>query len=155
MFCRTRLFSMILIYDKILFNIRDLSSTSFNRCSIDVGFGTIKKLYRSSNCDTLQHVVEVVDKSARSNVPVTYNGENGWVWRGWKAFFGDRFKKVPNISKYHNFRFTSSEPGVVFMKIAASDVVEVRFVLCKTHHLQMDRQDVAPGLSTPARLPAC
>ncbi|XP_060576231.1 uncharacterized protein LOC132733586 [Ruditapes philippinarum] len=118
------------------------------RCLIDAGFGTIKKLYRRSNCDTLQHVTEVVLKSAHSNVPVTY-GE--WMWKGWKVFLADRFKKVPNISKYHHFRFTSLEPGIVYMKVAADDTNEIRFVICKTNYLQMDRNDL-PSVIHPAGL---
>ncbi|XP_053392666.1 uncharacterized protein LOC123542687 [Mercenaria mercenaria] len=120
------------------------------RCLIDAGFGTIKKLYRRSNCDTLQHVVDVVHKSAHSNVPVTYD-ENGWKWRDWKMFLGDRFKKVPNISKYYHFRFTSSEPGVVYMKVAADDTEEIRFVICKTNYLRMDTYDL-PSVIRPAGL---
>ena len=71
-------------------------------------------------------------------------GNENWKWRQWKNFFGDRFKKVPNISKYHSFRFTADEPGVVYMKISACDEAEVRFVICKTNLLQMDPANTPP-----------
>ena len=83
-------------------------------------------------------MVEVVENSAHSNVPVQYGDENGWEWRAWKTFLCDRFKKVPL------FRFSSLEPGVVYMKVAADDEAEERFVICKTSHLQMDRDDLPP-----------
>ncbi|XP_053389671.1 uncharacterized protein LOC128552653 [Mercenaria mercenaria] len=122
------------------------------RCLIDAGFGNIKTLYRRKDCDTLQHIAEVVSNSSHSNQPVTYDGGSGWVWRAWKTFIGDRFKKVPNVAKYHFFRFSSEEPGVVYMRQSAVDENEVRFVICKTHLLEMARDDVPsqivpPGLS--------
>jgi hypothetical protein len=57
-------------------------------------------------------------------------------------FLADRFKKVPNISKYHHFRFTSLEPGIVYMKVAADDTDETKFVIFKTNYLKMDRNDL-------------
>ncbi|XP_053376640.1 uncharacterized protein LOC123565268 [Mercenaria mercenaria] len=120
------------------------------RCLIDAGFGNIKKLYRRTDCDTPQHIAEVVGKSSVSNFPVTY-GADGWIWRAWKVFLSDRFKKVPNISKYHSFRFTIEQPGVVYMKVNADDVDEIRFIICKTHHLPMDVTDI-PDVLPPGGL---
>ncbi|XP_053388734.1 uncharacterized protein LOC128551837 [Mercenaria mercenaria] len=57
------------------------------RCLIDAGFGNIKTLYRRKDCDTLQHIAEVVINSSHSNQPVTYGGGSGWVWRAWKTFW--------------------------------------------------------------------
>lgn len=82
---------------------------------------------------------------------VLFGEDNGWVWRSWKEFIGDRFKKVPNVSKYHHFRFTADAPGVVFLKKKADDTDEVRFVICKTHLLQMSETDV-PDVINPAGL---
>ena len=117
------------------------------RCLIDAGFGNIKTLYRRKDCDTLQHVTEVVSSSSHSNQPVNYDSGNGWVWRTWKAFFADRFKKVPNVSKYHYFRFSSEEPGVMYMKVSSADESEVRFILCKTHLLEMAHDDIPPQIA--------
>lgn len=119
--------------------------SSIRRCLIDAGFGSIKKLYRRSDCDTKQHIVDIVSKSSHSNVPVVYS--DGWTWRTWKSFFLERFKKVPNISKHHHFRFTADEPGVVFMKIAADETTETRFVICKPQLLPMDSDDLPPTIS--------
>ncbi|XP_045182213.1 uncharacterized protein LOC123540944 [Mercenaria mercenaria] len=120
------------------------------RCLIDAGFGRIKQRYRREDVDTLQHVADVVDLSSCSNVSVVY-GRDTWKWRQWKAFFGDRYKKVPNISKYHYFRFTSTDPGAVFMKMSAVDTEETRFVVCKTNLLAMDSCDI-PQEIMPAGL---
>ncbi|XP_053375897.1 uncharacterized protein LOC123531691 [Mercenaria mercenaria] len=120
------------------------------RCLIDAGFGNIKKLYRRTDCDTPQHIAEVVGKSSVSNFPVTY-GADGWIWRAWKVFLSDRFKKVPNISKYHSFRFTIEQPGVVYMKENADDIDEIRFIICKTHYLPMDVTDI-PDVLPPGGL---
>ncbi|XP_053406279.1 uncharacterized protein LOC123531757 [Mercenaria mercenaria] len=120
------------------------------RCLIDAGFGNIKKLYRRTDCDTPQHIAEVVGKSSVSNFPVAY-GADGWIWRAWKVFLSDRFKKVPNISKYHSFRFTIEQPGAVYMKENADDIDEIRFIICKTHYLPMDVTDI-PDVLPPGGL---
>ncbi|XP_045206991.2 uncharacterized protein LOC123559257 [Mercenaria mercenaria] len=116
------------------------------RCLIDARFGRIKQLYRRSDVDTVDHAGDVVNRSSHSNEAVMYGNAN-WTWRQWKVFLADRFKKVPNIAKYHSFRFTADEPGVVYMKVSSTDEAEVRFVVCKTHLLEMDPSSIPPELS--------
>ena len=45
-------------------------------------------------------------------------------------FFATRMKRFVGIKKYHNFRFDSSDPGVVTVKLH-SDSVEEKFYLLK------------------------
>ena len=60
------------------------------RCLVDAGFGHIKRLYRRSDVDSLSSMINVVDKSAKSNVLVGYenprNGEHNWEWCNWKNY---------------------------------------------------------------------
>ncbi|XP_056016262.1 uncharacterized protein LOC125677744 [Ostrea edulis] len=39
------------------------------KCQVDAGFAQIKKKYRRSDCDTLQHVADVVSKSSKTLLP--------------------------------------------------------------------------------------
>ena len=102
-------------------------------CLIDGGFAHIKKLYRRSDVDLLQDVAHVVDNSAFSNVAVLkYKGDRSseWDWRDWKTFLSQYFKRLPGISKYQHFRFSSEYPGYVFVKKGADDN-EVKIDLLK------------------------
>ncbi|KAJ8313805.1 LOW QUALITY PROTEIN: hypothetical protein KUTeg_008366, partial [Tegillarca granosa] len=54
-----------------------------SRCLIDSGFASIKKLYRGSDCDSIEQLQKVVEKSAGSNTVVRYPALQ---WRDWKTF---------------------------------------------------------------------
>ena len=99
----------------------------FSRRLVDSGFAHIKKLYRRSDVDCLDQMCDVVNKSSTSNVAVSFlnkDGEQNWEWADWKAFLSARFKPVPNIRKYHHFRFSKEEPGCVFVKTGVEDQLE-------------------------------
>lgn len=60
-----------------------------------------------------------MNKSSTGNKAVRYtnaDGENTYEWFDWKTFLGDAFKPVKAVRKYHHFRFSSLNPGVVFVK---------------------------------------
>ncbi|XP_072172936.1 uncharacterized protein [Diadema setosum] len=48
----------------------------------------------------------------------------------WQEFLAPFFRPLPNIKKYHHFRLTADEPGVVYAKMLA-DSPEERFCLLK------------------------
>ena len=48
----------------------------------------------------------------------------------WSSFLTEYFRPLPGIKKYHHFRFSKDEPGVVYSKLY-SDSEEVRFMLLK------------------------
>ena len=69
--------------------------------------------YRQSDIFTLGQLVDIVNKSAASNiaqrgVDVSY--------KEWDAFLDRHLHKVKNISRYHHFVFASSEPGKVLVQ---------------------------------------
>ena len=68
------------------------------RCRIDGGFGIIKQLYRRSDCDSINQLEDVVNRSAESHEAVRYPA---WRWRNWKGFLGQMFRPVKGI-RYHN-----------------------------------------------------
>ena len=64
------------------------------RCLVDSGFATLKKLYRRSDCDTLDQLETVVNRSSSSNQAVRYPS---WEWRDWKTFLTPVFRPIPGI----------------------------------------------------------
>ena len=53
------------------------------RCLVDACFGLLKKRYRASNCDRMQHLKETVELSAKCNSVQVFQ----WEWREWDNFF--------------------------------------------------------------------
>ena len=85
-------------------------------------FGLIKILYRKSKVNTVDDVVSIVNHSTTNNFNIAQrylNGE-GFQYYDYKNYF-QKFKKLPNIQKYHHFYFTSKNPGVVFYKERLED----------------------------------
>ncbi|KAK3109177.1 hypothetical protein FSP39_024721 [Pinctada imbricata] len=86
------------------------------RCLVDAGFGHIKRLYRRTDVDSLSSMINAVDKSAKSNVPVGYenprNGEHNWEWYDWKTYLSTHFSPLPGIRKYRHFTFNVQSPGL-------------------------------------------
>ena len=83
------------------------------KCLVDAGFGQVKKLYRRSDVDTLQHLCDVVEQSAPGhNRAVLFQGPDGWEWRDWKSFLDLYFRRIKGIRKYHHFTFDADKPGL-------------------------------------------
>ena len=120
------------------------------RCIVDACFGLLKKRYRSSDCDTMEHLKTTVELSSRSNVAQLYS----WEWREWDKFFITSFKPYPGIRKIQHFRFTKTSPGIVFVRTTC-DEPETQFKLLKrdirTSRFKADRLPpvlTPPGLTT-------
>lgn len=54
-----------------------------------------------TDCDCLEHLASVVNKSSRTNEAVLYNqqpnGDTTWKWRDWKGFLSQHFKPLKGI----------------------------------------------------------
>ena len=72
------------------------------QCIVDACFGLLKKRYRSSDCDIMEHLKTTVELSAKCNSVQLYN----WEWREWDKYFISSFKPYPGIRKVQHFRFT-------------------------------------------------
>ena len=66
-------------------------------------------------------MINVVDKSAKSNVPVGYenpqNGEHNWEWNDCKNYLSAHFCPLPGIRKYRHFTFDVQSPGLYIVQI--------------------------------------
>ena len=84
------------------------------RCLVDGLFGLARRALRRSDCDSIQQLKKIIDKSSEPNHAVLYGSQEGeWQWRDWKVFFKPLFSAVPGIQMYHHFRFSSEKPGNV------------------------------------------
>src|SRR4051794_16061101 len=101
----------------------------------DGNFGLIKKLYRRTRVDCLDHVVEVIKKSSPAglNKAQCYEGGKGFQYLDIKAILGIYFKKLPNIQKYQHFLFEVINFGVVkTQEIANGPFAEFNLLKTKT-----------------------
>ena len=100
----------------------------------DGNFGMIKKLYRRTRVDCLDHVVEVTKKSSPAglNKAQCYEGGKGFQYLDIKAILVIYFKKLPSIQKYHHFLFEASNLGIVkVQEVANGHFVEFNLLKIK------------------------
>ena len=117
-------------HSDITFSFLVVGHTKF---SPDWCFGLFKRLYKRTKVSSLKDVAEVVNKSAECNFAQLVSREDGSTivpTYDWTSFFAPHFKKIVGIKKYHHFRMSSSQPGVVFLK-EHSDTPEVKLSLLK------------------------
>ena len=137
---------------RVLAGLEDEIKVSFmvvghTRCAVDGGFGTAKKKFRSSDCDTPKQLSDLITSSASSNKTDCFT----WQWRNWDAFLGTRFRKVEGITQYQHFFFSKDFPGKVKMaKHLDRDPVILN--LCKTHPPPQYDATVLPEILPPAGL---
>ena len=82
------------------------------RCLVNACFGLLKKRYRASDCDSMQHLKETVEVSAKCNSVQVFQ----WEWREWDRFLLLTFKPLPGIRQHQHFRFNKDAPGIVFTR---------------------------------------
>ena len=89
-----------------------------------------------------------MNDSAECNVSQLVCDENGHTivpTYDWTDFFAPHLNKVTGSKKYHHFRFTSSEPGVVYARVH-SDTDEVRMDLNKSSPPWLPNKDELPPI---------
>ena len=69
-----------------------------------------------SDCDSLDELAIVVDKSSSSSTPKLYDAGHGWQWYSWKAFLSQYYRKLSGIRKFSYFRFHHDQPGIVHVR---------------------------------------
>ena len=81
----------------------------------DGSFGLIKRLYRKTTVDCVDHIVDVVKRSSitRLNKAQCYNGSKGFQYFDILSSLEIYFRKLPGMQKFQHFLFTNAKPGVV------------------------------------------
>ena len=118
-------------------------------------FGLFKELFRRTQVGSLKAVAEVFQKSGRCNeAQLVVTEEEGVIVPtfDWTSILAPKFKKLSGIKKGHHFRFSSSEPGVVYTKERADDTTEAKHNLLKDG-VTCDNSEL-PDVIKPAGLSA-
>ncbi len=81
----------------------------------DGNFGMIKKLYRRTRVDCLDHMIEVIKKSnsIELNKAQCYESGKEFQYLDIKAILEIYFKKLPSIQKYQHFLFKATNLSTV------------------------------------------
>jgi len=100
-------------YENIYINFMIPGHTKF---ICDAEFGSIKKAYKTSHINTVDDVERVINGSSIHNKSIRYNNGLGWTWKDFNSMLKDHFRTLPNITKYHHFRFSSlpDNIGIVY-----------------------------------------
>ena len=99
----------------------------------DGSFGLIKKLYRKTTVDCVDHIVEFVKKSSTAglNKAQCYENGKGFQYLDLNSVLGIFFKKLIGLQKYQHFVFEAVKPGVVKAQLVANGAF-TEFNLLKT-----------------------
>ena len=85
-------------------------------------FGLIKLKYRRSQISSVFELARVVNTSTQKEINLaqlivdTVSKKILLQVYDWQSYFEIYFRKVPNIIRYHHFRFDATKPGLVFIK---------------------------------------
>jgi hypothetical protein len=125
-------------YENIYINFMIPGHTKF---VCDGFFGSIKKIYRNRCINTVDHVEEAINDSTieGNNKSFRYKNGIGWKWYDFSSLFKDNFRNLPNITKYHHFRFSRNDIGKVYVA-KNSGGLEIPFELLKNDHFNKDGQ---------------
>ena len=134
---------------RILVGLEDDIKLSFmivghTRCTVDGGFGVVKKKFRSSDTDTAAQLTQMINASGHRNKAVLFD----WEWLQWDEFLQTFFKKVQGITSYQHFHLSKAFPGQVKMKKAFNSEEVVTLQLVKDPQKEFDHSIL------PAVLPA-
>ena len=87
----------------------------------DRSFGMIKKAYKVTYVSLLYEFANMVETSSnlgvnKAQLVGTHDGKIIVPVYDWASFLGRYFNKIPNIKKFHHFRFVKDNPGMVYFK---------------------------------------
>ena len=88
----------------------------------DGSFGLIKKLYRKTTVDCVNHIVDVVKRSSTAglNKAQRYDNRKGFQYLDLNSVLGIFFKKLSGLQKYQHFVFEAAKPGIVKAQLVAN-----------------------------------
>ncbi|CAG8723093.1 10730_t:CDS:2, partial [Ambispora leptoticha] len=106
-------------YESIELNFMVPGHTKF-KC--DGSFGLIKKLYRKTTVDYVDHIVKVVKNSSTAglNKAQCYENGKGFQYLDLNSVLGIFFKKLSGLQKYQHFVFEAARPGIVKTQLVAN-----------------------------------
>ena len=111
------------LHEEIKISFLPVGHTKF---APDWCFGLFKRHYRLTKIGCLDDIVQAVNQSATPNVAQLVGTQDGTTvvpMYEWSTYFDSHTIKtaLKGITKMHHFRFSSSNPGKVFVKTKLSD----------------------------------
>ena len=89
-----------------------------SKFSPDRSFGLVSLSFlRSQAVECIQDMISVVSRASKTLTPILVNDSQGGRSVNWfrlEAFLAEYFRPIPNIKRYHVFRYLANKPGVVF-----------------------------------------
>jgi len=124
----------------------------------DGSFGLIKKLYRKTTVDCVDHIVEVVKKSSSTglNKAECYQNGKNFQYLDFKSVLQNFFKKLNGLQKYQHFLFEAANPGIVKVQMVANSAY-AEFNLLKAKKASISKiinkiKDLSISALTPSPL---
>ena len=104
--------------------------------SPDRFFGLIKRKYRCTRLSSLAEIAEVVEGSTSGGQNRAYiigdeQSSKPFHYCDWAEFLSALFMPVPLITSYYHFRFSHTQPGVVFVREFA-DSEEKKIIIIRS-----------------------
>ncbi|XP_071507068.1 uncharacterized protein [Diadema antillarum] len=113
-------------------------------------FGLLKRKFRSSVVSTLADIAGVIEASSSRGINIAQlvgdeGGQQQVPSYAWDEFLGPHFQPIQDIDSFYHFRFSNSEPGVVYCREFASHQEKKCFLL---------KPDVSLPHTLPPPIPA-
>lgn len=75
-------------------------------------FGNIKQKYKYAKINTIENIEDIVNNSAKANHALLFKKEPDWCWYDFKSYLEGNFQALPQIMKYHHFRFNNASENI-------------------------------------------
>ena len=106
------------LHQNITYSFLIAGHTKFapNRC-----FGMIKKCYKVNFISSIYELAGMVETSSdigvnKAQLVGTHDNRIIVPVYDWASFLAQYFNRLPNIKRYHHFRFSEDEPGKIYFK---------------------------------------
>ena len=105
------------LHHSITYSFLPVGHTKF---SPDWCFGLLKQKLRRSKVDCMEDIVKVVEKSANVNCAQQVGTQSGEIivpTYNWQGLLSPFFKRIPSITKFHQFKITKNDNGNVNLTV--------------------------------------
>ncbi|XP_022777507.1 uncharacterized protein LOC111318922 [Stylophora pistillata] len=146
--------TILRLHDSINYSFLIAGHTKFgpDRC-----FGIIKRSYKVQFVSSLYEFADIVEGSStigvnKAQLVGTHDGRTIVTAYNWSSFLDRYFNKLPNIKKYHHFRFSKDEPGKVYFKEFTTSPEQSRTLLKNSDLAILPPASMLPPMINPEGL---
>ncbi|XP_033121769.1 uncharacterized protein LOC117120796 [Anneissia japonica] len=122
----------------------------------DGAFGQIKQRLKLTKVECIADIAAVVNSSSAMNIAQIVAEEDGSnvavKHYAWNDFLSQWFREVPDVGRYHHFRFNAEKPGIISVReFASSPEQEICIFRQKKKRVNIV-DNVLPDIMTPPGL---